>query len=163
MANFKALNQLSGQITDAIKDVSRREVESLGKEIVTEMKDMISKGVSPIQGDGRFPGYKKGYPNSARSRYPGKRSRPVNLKLSGEFLDALTFKVLGSSPNYRVQVGFFDSENALKEKGHREGANGQEKRPVIPQGSETFAKSIQTLIIDQFRAALERSLKKKLR
>lgn len=118
------------------------------------MLENIKKGISPITGK-RFPAYKN------PERYPGKRKpkRPVNLELTGEFLSALEFTVR-SGKNPTITIGFFDKENADKEKGHREGAGGQPKRPIIPNSSESFSKKITIEITNEIADVLSRAIAK---
>lgn len=123
-------------------------LDLVGKATVDVMKDRIKKGISPISGR-RFPAYKRGrdprgYPNTVRDKFPAKRRRPVNLFLSGDFLSNLTYKLARSSFRLRsaVKIGFWDSVSVKKESGHRTGANGQPKRPIIPTRNESFSRSI---------------------
>lgn len=94
-----------------------------------------------------------GYPFSVQDKFPNKRPRPVNLFLSGDFLDALQAHVVGTAGDFGIEIGFFPGwkdangvEAYVKEQGHREGANGQPQRPVIPIGTEDFAQTIQNAI-----------------
>ena len=172
----------------------------IGDAVVGTMLDLISKGISPIEGMGRFPEYKwagfakalrkekaainkalksnqrslfrfrrmnqrqlliaqkqqnardisgllaSKYPYSAMKKYPNKRVRPVNLYLSGAFLESLEAIVLGAAGQFTIEVGFFRDSEAIKEIGHREGANGQPERPIIPVDREEFAQVIQDVI-----------------
>lgn len=98
----------------------------------------IARGVSPITGK-RFDAYKD------PKKYPGNKKppRPVNLKLSGDFLKSLRVKAVNvrrESIDYRV---YFNKESSRKkEQGHREGAGGQPKRPIIPIESESYTDKI---------------------
>ena len=107
---------------------------TLGRAVVREVKRDISVGKSPVARVRRFEGYKvdrisaadraaartgdraararvrrarienRFYPNSVRNKFPQKRARPVNLELSGDYLDKLTHRrIAGSS----IAVGFF--------------------------------------------------------
>lgn len=149
MAKFKVTVDLSSFKREAEKLAKTLNPDSvlntytlnrIGETAIAGMKDLISKGFSPIAGKGRFPAYKN------KDKYPGKRKlpRPVNLYLSGDFLDSL------SSKNLKRSVSFFykGRENQLKETGHAEGHNGQPKRPTIPEKGERFAKIIELDIDD---------------
>lgn len=109
------------------KKVRRRDLTGLGKTIIKEMRSNIAKGISPIRGQRRFPAYKN------PKKYPGKKKprRPVNLMLTGKFLKQLTYRTKTGSKPF-VRIGFFKSYGKTLEKGHREGANTQPKRPIIP-------------------------------
>lgn len=140
---------------------SSRVTKRIGEQVVDKMKDLISKGISPIEGKGRFPGYLRA---GEKGRYPdryahlGKRARPVNLKLTGEFLASL--KAEGNKAE--IEIGYFEADQAVKEQGHREGVHGQPKRPTIPVGNENenFTQTIQQIIIDGVVQAVEDYLKK---
>jgi hypothetical protein len=158
-------------------DVKAKAANGMAKAIIREMLDLISKGVSPIHGHGRFPPYKsqineqeakreaeKGfgtkkqqakaframkknlapkYPDSVKEQYPRKKRRPVNLYLSGDFLSNLThIPIIGERPG--AEIGFFDTKSQKKEQGHREMANGQGFRPIIPmvRKGEQFSKAV---------------------
>lgn len=126
---------------------------------VDGMKDLISKGISPVKQIGRMPAYKKpeSYPDRMRRKFPAKRRRPVNLLLSGEFLKDLTFIVKRDSVQ-KVRFGFFQQKSILKERGHREGAGGQPKRPIIPNENEQFSKNLMI----RFREAILRAMAKNI-
>jgi len=165
--------------------------ELLGKEVIDAMKKDIARGISPILGDGRFPAYKgveaaqairkgaakgksgkqarldakqlekKTYPKSVNYKFPDKKPRPVNLKLSGDFLSKLSWKLRGVAEKFDVAIGFFDSLSVKKESGHREGVNGQPQRPVIPsKRGEYFSERIQRLIVKLFRERVRKFLSK---
>lgn len=136
--------------------LTREEASKMGTRMVMVMKDLISKGISPIRGKGKFPRYKN------PDKYPGDRKNhsPVNLKLSGDFLNNLLSKVVTLGPNkFAVEIGYRDDDQAIKERGHREGANGQPKRPTIPnpKGREQFAESI----ADEYRKIILAAIRNK--
>lgn len=198
----QAVNQAS---KEAFKNkITNSDLKSIGDIVIDRMKSQISKGISPIAGDGRFPEYKsrtaaktlrnqakrrgaaaRSAPNQATAKrlrkeakafrqaasksqrrgYPdnlskavlaktGKKARPVNLKLFGDFLDSLETKVR----NRVIEIGFFDPKQAVKEQGHREGANGQYLRPIIPTKAEKFNAAIDAEILK----AIDRVLKRRL-
>lgn len=126
------------------RKINRKILKGAGDVLIDEIKKRVAKGQSPIQEQPRrFPAYKnpKNYPDKVRKRFPQKRRRPVNLYLSGKFLESLKYKVkTGKRP--RITIGFFSRKSKAKEKGHREGARGQPKRPVIPERSEQFTRPI---------------------
>lgn len=98
---------------------------------------------------------RKGYPDSLGKKVlaaTGKKARPVNLKLYGDFLDNLEAKVRQRV----VEIGFFKQSEALKELGHREGANGQAVRPTIPQKNERFNAVIDAEILKAVDEVLNR-------
>ena len=137
----KALKELSKQLKKEINQaITSKVAKEVGSTVVKEMKRMIAAGLSPIREKGRFEGYRGGYLDAIRKgRLRGKRERPVNLKLSGDFLKSLTSSV---RLNGGTVIYFNSAKSRKKEQGHREEHNNQAKRPIIPQGSEEFAVSI---------------------
>lgn len=200
------------KIDDIYKDITKqlqkfesaideRLAQAVGYTVRQRMLNFISKGISPIDGRGRFPEYKapknlrtlqnimrsakanakssgrsravlqrakqkkaklqRGYPYSTEEYKKGtKKARPVNLYLTGAFLSALSFGFGKAGKKMRVAIGFFDPKEAIKEKGHREGANGQAKRPIIPRGSERFNETIRLDIMNLLRDAVRKATKR---
>jgi hypothetical protein len=193
-------------------------MDDIGTAVTIAMLQFIEKGISPIEGKGRFPAYKwaafsrdvkksqtftkrqvreiqakakklakggnkkkaqrlredaatlsslsKQAGATAGAKYPfstdeyrrgAKRLRPVNLFLSGKFLRALEFRLNGVAGRYNLEIGFFDSNEAEKEEGHRDGANGQPKRPIIPIDREDFAQVIQNEIWKRVEATIDKA------
>jgi hypothetical protein len=141
---------------ESIAKVEKETAREVGEAVVKEMLDQIGKGVSPIRGEGRFPRYKN------PKKYPAdqKPKSPVNLKLTGQMLDSLKFSVYSTRTGFGTEIQYSNQEAKLKEKGHRDGANGQPKRPTIPLKSlgETFSARIIRLIRDIYSTALKRKL-----
>lgn len=191
--------------------------QKIGDAVVNEMILMVKRGISPIEGAGRFPEYKWAtvrkelkkeksrisrelkrnkkalfvlrrmnqrqllvrqkeqarrdisgvsgrYPFTKEAIEAGKKPRPVNLTLHGDFLNALQAKVTGTFGAHGIEVGFFPGwkddkgvEAYTKEEGHREGANGQPKRPIIPIGTEDFAQRIQNIIWEIIEEEIDRA------
>jgi len=100
---------------------------------------------------------RRGYPDSLGPKVlaqTGKKARPVNLKLYGDFLENLEARVRGRI----VEIGFFKDSEAIKELGHREGANGQAVRPTIPIENEKFNAAIDAEILKAVDEVLNRRL-----
>ena len=162
----KTLQAFSEKVGKLRNPFSKEEAKAMGEAVVGEMKDMISKGISPIAGNGRFPGYlhantKGKYPEKARKDYPSKRSRPVNLHLSGDQLHSLVSKPYQARKGWGVEVGYWDSLSKKKEEGHRVGVHGQPSRPTIPQDGERFALRITELCYEHLRNSVLRIVKGK--
>jgi hypothetical protein len=153
-----AAEAIQKKLADLPNALTKEDARQMGEDTVDEMKKSIAVGTSPIQGNGKFPAYKnpKKYPGGVKKRFPGKRERPVNLYLSGEFLDALISKVVKTRFGYGASVGYEGSKQNKKEQGHREGANGQPERPTIPQGGELFTTRIQKILRDAMLEAIDR-------
>lgn len=130
-------------IRNALAELKSAKVQSeLGDMVVKEMRASLDVGVSPVRGERRFEKYKdvKKYPAGK------KPNLPVNLRLTGEMLDALTHWVSGGN----LTVGIRDSEQAKKAKAHNDGISPQPRRHFMPtdKGDElnvTITKKIQDL------------------
>lgn len=177
----KDLKELSRDLERIGRDALTPAIAAkIGRDVIKEMQEMIAVGLSPIRGKGRFAAYKatsgvsgkgknrlKGiqnkYPLNQRKNFPTKGLRPVNLKLSGDFLRALKSRVLRSVKGPNIEIGFFDSKEAVKEQGHREGANGQPKRPIIPEEGEEFAVRVVRQIEEVVNEAIQKYVDRILR
>lgn len=160
----------------AVSKITTNQKLEIGDAVIEEMQSAIAKGISPIKQAGRFPAYKwagkkslarksgskkkdadrifsNKYPFSVQDKFPQKKERPVNLKLSGSFLKNLKAKVL----NNKLYIGFFEEPWTLYESGHREGVNGQPKRPIIPDGvKEEFSQSIYRRLVKSLQQVFDR-------
>ena len=167
-----ASQRLQNKLKRLQTPITNTTANKLGKTIVAEMKKMISKGISPIKGQGRFDAYKGeykkriakyGYITNKDGKH-SKRLRPVNLKLSGKFLKSLKHKVVkGRNGGFGVSVGYRSKDSFKKERGHREKANNQAFRPTIPQAGakEQWAARIQEIIIRFFDLDVKKITSKK--
>lgn len=108
--------------------------KQVGELAVELSKELIASGTSPVRKFGRFVEYsgqrnrraagksrstskEHGYPFSVQSKYPDKKVRPVNLKLSGDMLEAFTFKTTATG----ALIGVFDQEQKKKAVLHNNG------------------------------------------
>ena len=165
MANFSLKTIFSRAVTNQIAEkfskikdklLPKSDAEKIGDQIVSEMKALITKGVSPIKGTGRFPAYKnpKNYPGRIRKQYPQKKNTPVNLTLSGDFLKSLKSSVRKDG----ILIGLTTRLSKEKESDHRTGKNTQPKRPIIPlvANGEQFALKIQTVYINGIKKNIKK-------
>ncbi len=170
------MDRVKKAVRDRTKKASVTSADKIGQTTIRMMKDHIAKGNSPIAGYGRFPAYKQSYkdqiegkvafyrdeqkrlrvfpPRGVHERFRGKKIRPVNLKLSGDFLSDLTWSKFKERFGTGVRIRFKTKKSRLKEKGHREGANGQGIRPIIPEAGENFRRDILDKIVELYRRAL---------
>lgn len=150
--DMKALNSLKKKTRDLKKPITRDFARRIGQVTVKEMKKLIKKGLSPLKGAGSFPAYrgsygkqitKKGYVIVGGTKYR-KKLRPVNLKLTGDFLKSLKYRVVKGKTGFDTKVGYFKLKSIDKEEGHRTGHNEQAERPTIPQRrlKEDFKRTI---------------------
>ena len=158
--DFNKINKLFSKLAVVMGTFHKRsDARILGRISINAMKLKIMKGQSPIRGKGlktRFGKYRGGYEKAIKKRKLGnKMLRPVNLKLSGDFLDDL--KIVGfikEQGSTFPEIGFGSSKSDDKERGHRDGANKQAKRPIIPDDGENFAKTIEKEVIDHLNKIL---------
>ena len=146
-AQLRAAKHISKSVGNASASASRNRLKVAGASArVQQSQQRIAK-------------LKQGYPYSVQKKFPDKRARPVNLFLSGKFLSALVFDITQTAKRVGIVVGYFDEDEAKKEKGHREGANGQPKRPTIPTGSQKFNQTIELDIMNLIKQAIQKALK----
>lgn len=170
----RALQNLAKKIEEIPQAITKRDAEEAAKVIEAEMKALIAKGDSPIAGRGKFEPYRGQYRSriakygyiSVRGTKYRKSLRPINLKLTGEFLNTLQGRASKSAKfGFEAQVGFFgpgSGKSRKKEQGHREGANGQAERPIIPRDGEKFHRRIVEKYLKVFRLAVQRHTRKKI-
>jgi hypothetical protein len=95
-----------------------RAVRSAADAMREAVLKLISRGISPVFGEGRFIGYKnpKKYPGNLKPR------RPVNLKFTGRLHDTIDYKVLGK----KIKFGMISKrkKDIDKAEGLLDGANG---------------------------------------
>jgi len=106
----------------------RTDLSNMGRAIIRAMKESISKGKSTIRGKGPFPIYKDSYKKVIRrgtGDFKNKRVSPVNLKVSGDFIKALVFKLRRGTKFPTLRIGYFEKSELQKERGHRAGHNKQ--------------------------------------
>lgn len=134
---------------DIMKKLERflrpQDAEKIGKALVQESKDFISKGISPVRGERRFAGYKN------PARYPGGRKpkRPVNLELTGEMLDNLRFRLKGDRT---IEYGIFSDapeDVKIRARVHNSGERSDiAQRQFIPdQPGDEFAVAIMRVLM----------------
>lgn len=165
MASIKAnfdldrLKKLTIRMTNLQQlSVGDKAAKDIAKEVRDLMLQEISRGRGTVSGFAALKRYKD--PNRTsppsyaqqikRGKFPGKSLQPVNLKLSGDFLNDL--KVLGRIVGSKLEVSFSyaTSLSQKKERGHATGHNGQPKRPTLPAKGQKFSAVIQDKIRERF-------------
>ena len=166
---------------DDLKEFQNTIDSSTANKIGRTVKDGILKacaaGLSPVKGFGRFVGYKaqarsnskaksgsspnKGYPYSVMGKYPDKTVRPVNLRLTGDMLDSLTWE--HKSPDTVTVLMPEGTLAYLKAETHNEGTQSHiPVRKFLPTGDdEEFIVSIQREVFEVMRQRIESILKRR--
>lgn len=164
-----AFKSVLNKIKDIQDPISSSVAKSIAASVVSEMKRLIATGKSTIAGRGNFGAYrgeyrrriqKYGYVYSEGDKY-SKQLKPVNLKVSGKFLDSLRSLSQKTKSGYAAVIGFTTKRSNLLETGHRDGANGQAERPIIPQEGERFVTTIQQLYLSIINEAISKIAKRK--
>lgn len=193
MANVKVkidLKTLKGLTKKEIANPSFQ--KKLGERVVKEVLSYISVGKSPVRGQGRYKGYrvdrpgaigagsitgktkdpkkrkaanknKRFYPNSVQDKYPGKQKRPVNLELSGEMLERISWSgIIGG-----VNIGLKQASKKIRDRfiSHNEGTNEKRnvpRRAILPTGKgEVFTPGITQRIKSLYLARIRQLIAKK--
>lgn len=138
------------KITERVKESFKVEMTtgSIGLEFVKAIQNLIKKGISPVEGFGRFQRYSDSYRNSIRNKSIDKKTvSPVNLFLTGEMLESLR----AIRKNDKVFVEFTDE----KARYHQDGSDKMPMRRVLPEKrGEKFTKRVQQLIMKALKKAI---------
>lgn len=154
--------QISKLLAGAFKDVNKlfwKELRSIN--IVQIIKNIILKGIIPVEGfGGRFQSYSESYlgiikgtkkkkgkptPKPGLKSTMGKKVSPVNLKLSGEMLEALKFDASTGTLKADHELWVF----------HNEGMGKLPVRRLLPnQDGEKFNRRIQQNITEALLKAI---------
>ena len=129
---------------------------TIGPRIKEMIIDHAVRGVSPVQGQGKFKKYKN------TSKYPGKlkAKSPVNLILSGEMLEAISYAFDGKRLKI-FQGGDLDIQT--RSKAHNYGAPeiNLARRPFLPLADgEGFNKTIWLETTRIFLTSLQKILRR---
>lgn len=147
-----------GLIKDVQNEFSKKGPVKIKQAIV---QDLI-KGISPVQGGGKYkkysPTYKKeirkGSSNTMRSARPTKSISPVNLRLTGTLHRSL-------KSFFKRNALIIQFKDFLADIHNRRGA-GKSKviRRLLPtEKGETFNRRINTVMIDQIKKAVDKVAK----
>lgn len=154
-----------------LRKIKREVVKASGKEAAEELKRDIVKtiesGNSPVKGQKRFEKYSDSYQTAIKDkRYPGKRIRPVNLKLTGELLRSIASRVttLGITIFFTKKVKSKLGTKNLAEIHSFEGA-GKSKtiRMIIPEKDGDFKTSVKLNATNTIKKTTEKIVRKYLR
>lgn len=136
-----------------LRSINKSAHGDIAKSVVDEMKRMILSGISPVKGVRRFVQYaavrnknQKDYPFSVKNKFPQKSKTPVNLTLSGQFLDTLSYKANDKGST----IGHIDPSRRTRDlfESHNDGLNKRvPQRKYLPNiRGEEYSVSIMRLI-----------------
>jgi len=141
--NKRSIDRLVKKLDTLSNPTRKRDAEALGNTIVREMKKDIKRQKSPIRGHGSFPALDPKYKKRKRNAGAGDKA---DLSLTGQFLKSLRSQTKKVRDGFSTVINFSNRTAQLKEKGHREQANGQGFRPIIPDADEGFNIRISKII-----------------
>jgi hypothetical protein len=120
---------------------------SSSDELIRIIRETIKKGLSPVNGWGRFEKYSQSYREKIKEGYLGdKKVSPVNMTLTGKMLDSLRLFVRNGKALLQ-----FDDKKALW---HNDGTNKLPERKLLPTGSsDKFNKRITDLLVSALKKA----------
>lgn len=137
-----------------MRNAAKKDMPNKIEDIVLER---ISKGISPVLGQGRFKPYSDSYKKQIRKgRYRGKSIRPVNLYLTGEMIKTFFVNPKGNGFRIGFTSDLADVHNRLGPRGKREFI--RRLLPTIP--GEQFTKSIIKDIINELKGILRKTKKR---
>ncbi len=143
---FAIAEQVKGFINEDL-------VDSIGKTVVEDSIDAMSKGISPVEGARRYAEYKD------TSKYPGGRkpNRPVNLFLTGALYRALTYIREGKAVKF-----YFDDPKVDEYAQYlNDGTAHMEQRKILPtEKGEQFQVSIMRKVLAIYRARMDSIINK---
>lgn len=124
------------------------------KNISDMILKMMNRGVSPVEGHGKYKAYSDSYKKQIQkgkySRY-GKTQMPINLKLSGKLHRSIKVRITSKG----VHVWFSDK----KAKFHDTPGIARVLRKMLPTGNETFSEVILLEIEKNLAKIVKKSFK----
>ena len=160
LARLLKANGRNGLISEVKKEFSKRGPIKVKQAIV---KDII-KGISPVQGGGKWRKYSLGYKKEIRKQKtrrmktasPKKQKTPVNLRLTGGLHRSLSSTAIGGFlRNFKLRIQF---KNALADIHNRRGA-GKSKviRRLLPtKSNEKFNRKINTVLKNELLKSVDK-------
>ena len=139
-------------LTKRVRKAFNREIADgvLGKQIIESIRELIQKGISPVEGYGRFQRYSQSYRTAIKERRvpPKTKVSPVNLTKSGAMLKSLV--ALDKGGKLILQ---FENEVASY---HQKGTRYLPIRKLFPTGNERFSNRV----TQKIKLALRRAVRK---
>ena len=150
--NFAHLNGISNR--------AKKALVIMGEQLRQDVINSMSKGISPIQNEGRFAGYKN------PAKYPAnlKPARPVNLYLTGDLYSGIDYEIKGN----KLIFGVLDSTQKQKAIGLTQGFSKTKDgriiefaapRPFIPD--ESKGQRFNSKIVNNFFRILREEILKR--
>lgn len=157
MANLK--DQLRRALIDPVKKAVENFNKQINKgtmsELTDEVRAQIKRGISPVEGAGRFQKYSESYRESIRSDHKATRDKagqvsPVNMTLTGKMLDSLEIVRRGDK-----RFMEFEDKKAYFHNNSGAGSKRVIRRLLPDKDGESFNSVLQR----KFTAAIKRIVK----
>lgn len=161
--NFSGLKNLKNYL-------NKKDLEEIGEQVLKDVKKNISRGISPVKGEpAKFASYARDR-SGAVSKYPsrrlqskyGKRTKPVNLKLKGGYIDAIKTRV--KSKNIEIYFKPFNKKIEDLFKAHNLGLNKKKKVPkrkhLPSERNDRFTTAIELKMLDLLNKAMKNAIKR---
>ena len=131
-----------------VKDAKKQFKANRLKVLVDLIKELITKGISPVEGGGRFKRYSESYREQISKEYgqAEKKNRqlsPVNMTLTGDMMKSLDIKDKGD----QVFIEFDDPKAYF----HNDAGAGKSKtiRRLLPnRDGERFSRNVQNRFVE---------------
>jgi hypothetical protein len=177
MASVKTKIKVELPIAKRIKEIVDMDLaKKVGtKTVGLAKREFIAKGISPVKGFGRFPAYARQrksdpskYPAPVLGRFPGKKDRPVNLRLDGSFMKHFTWWL----DKKKINVGMSGSKGRFNDPPTHiidmfETHNDGTQAPTVPQrkflpnkDGEDYKPKITVAIRDEFDKKIKQIIEK---
>ncbi len=158
--SFKFKSNLSAikDLKLAVEDIKQEFVKTSSEKVLDIIVNThIKKGISPVEGVGRYEKYSKSYREAIKAgRYSeySKKTSPVNLTLSGKMLDS--FKVVPTAKGIGITVSDkkFDYHNFLG------AGKSHVVRPMLPVSSEALTPLATKKILDLLVKVIDKIIAK---
>lgn len=150
--NLKTLRKL----TDDVRKKFKEELTTgeIGKELINTVRNLIEKGISPVEGDGRYKRYSDSYRTNIKKGYIKEKAKvsPVTLKKTGKMLDSMRFIIKRGS----TYLEFQDEKAPYHQKGNKK----LPQRKLLPtKRGEKFSPRILRKIVQALKKATRKTKK----
>jgi uncharacterized protein (DUF1330 family) len=143
--------KIKGSFVNAVKNVINQAKRKFNdsdtwEPLVDDIREQITKGISPVAGGGRFKKYSDSYRKAIKARteqtaFKGGKVSPVDMTLSGEMMESLTAK-----KKTNTVVIEFEDKKAVYHNNQGAGKSKVIRRLLPDQNGEKFnRKLLQTM------------------
>ena len=162
------LNEIFPKLIKNMRPIERKVIKAGWKQASKLMKeDIISsleRGTSPVEGEKRFQRYSKSYSEAIKKgRVPGKKLRPVNMKVSGALYESIKSKKVSAGFNIVFTLKVKSGELLAEIHSFMGAGKSRAIRMLLPDSDGDFKKSIKKRAHEHLKKTTEKVLTKMLR